>query len=211
LNRRDVQKALHVSHAPIAHWTKHSTNETLDYVKEFNACNRNAKPDAPSMIDVYRKIVPQLDKTWIYNGDTDPAVSYEGTRTAVKQIGFRELDGGGYRPWFYNRTATSRPVLQHKPVRFGPDLVFQNLGAQFGGEVVNYEHNLAFLTVHGSGHMVPQFRPQAALHLLTKLVHYSSFLSPLLPSNATLSNMSGKEFATFLDAWTESAKAAPFV
>jgi carboxypeptidase C (cathepsin A) len=32
--------------------------------------------------------------------------------------------------------------------------------------VVDYSHNMSFVTVHGSGHMVPQFRPQAALHLL---------------------------------------------
>jgi Serine carboxypeptidase len=32
------------------------------------------------------------------------------------------------------------------------------VGAQYGGEVVNYEEGLAFVTFHGSGHMVPQFR-----------------------------------------------------
>lgn len=30
-------------------------------------------------------------------GDSDPCVSYEGTREAIKQIGFQEIDGGGYR------------------------------------------------------------------------------------------------------------------
>ena len=84
------------------------------------------------------------------------------------------------------------------------------MGPQFGGEVVNYENGLAFVTVHGSGHMVPQFRPEAALHMLDKLVHFQD-LSPLLPSNATLAVMKREEFRTVLDEWTESAMSPPYV
>jgi len=87
-------------------------------------------------------------------GDTDPCVSYEGTRTAVKRIGFEELDGGAYRPWFYNQTATCIHVLAKKAPLFGPGLLAQDMGSQMGGEVVNYKNNLSFLTFHGSGHMV---------------------------------------------------------
>jgi len=211
LNRPDVQAALHVTEAPVTNWTMHGTKENFEYTKEYDACNHFADNDAVSMIDFYRKIVPELDIAWIYNGDTDPAVTYEGTRTAVKRIGFPEIDGGGYRPWFYNHTAAPLSVLMEKAVMFGPDLLAQDTGAQFGGEVVNYEHNLAFLTVHGSGHMVPQFRPQAALHMISKLVQYEQLLSPLLPRNATLAAMTEVEFSKAMDEWTESAKAAPFV
>jgi len=80
----------------------------------------------------------------------------------------------------------------------------QDVGAQMGGHVVDYEHGLSFVTFHGSGHMVPQFRPQAALHMLTKLVNFE-ILSPKLPSNATLEAMSNAEFEVTLDAWTENA------
>ena len=90
----------------------------------------------------------------VYNGDTDPCVSYEGTRTAITRVGFAELDGGGYRPWFYNHTAASLRVIEEKAALFGPDLNPLDTGAQFGGEVVNYEQNLQFVTFHGSGHMV---------------------------------------------------------
>lgn len=106
------------------------------------------------MIAFYRDIAPRLKVTWIYNGDTDPCVSYEGTRTAVKRIGYNELDGGSYRPWFYNMTGANLAVLAVKAPLFGPNLVTQDMGAQLGGEVVNYENGLAFLTFHGSGHMV---------------------------------------------------------
>lgn len=101
-------------------------------------------------------------------------------------------------------------VLMEKPALFGPDLLLQELGAQLGGEVVNYENNISFLTFHGSGHMVPQFRPQAALHMLRKLINYEA-LSPKLPLNATLVDLSNQDFRVTMDIWTESAKQAPYV
>lgn len=209
LNRPDVKAALHVQEAPLKNWPFPETG--FDYTKEYDACNWGDVPEgAPSMIDFYNKIVPMLDIVWVYNGDTDPCVSYEGTRTAIKRVGFPEVDGGGYRPWFYNHTAASLKVITEKATMFGPDLLLQDTGAQFGGEVVNYEQNMAFLTIHGSGHMVPQFRPQAALHMLTKMINYED-LAPLFPNNATLAAMTDSEFSKVLDEWTESAKAAPFV
>ena len=209
LNRPDVKEALHVQEAPLKTWPFPETG--FDYTKEYDACNWDDIPEgAPSMIAFYQKIAPLLDIVWVYNGDTDPCVSYEGTRTAIKRVGFAEIDGGGYRPWFYNHTATPLSVIMEKAIMFGPDLLLQDTGSQFGGEVVNYEHNLAFLTVHGSGHMVPQFRPQAALHMLTKFINYED-LSPLFPSNATLAAMSDDDFSGLLEAWTECAKGPPFV
>jgi len=83
-----------------------------------------------------------------------------------------EIDGGSYRPWFYNQSGISLQVLEVKTIKFGPNLVAQSLEvAQFGGEVVGYQLGLKFITFHESGHMVPQFRPQAALHFFTKFVH----------------------------------------
>ena len=55
-----------------------------------------------------------------------------------------------------------------------------------------------------------QFRPISALHMVDKLVHYDD-LSPLLPKNDTLTNMSDEDYEKFMDQWTESALAAPFV
>ena len=135
---------------------------------------------------------------------------YDSSRTAMKRVGFAELDGGSYRPWFYRQSATTTHILEEKAPLFGPNLLLQDMGPQFGGEIVNYEHGLSFLTVHGSGHMVPQFRPQAALHLLDKLVHFQD-LTPLLPLNATLANMTRQDFMVALDDWTESAQKHPYL
>lgn len=208
LNRSDVRKALHVTDTPIENWPY--PNVGFDYTKQYDACNESPEPHAPSMIKFYSYLAPKLKAIWVYNGDTDPCVSYEGTRTAIKRVGYPELDGGSYRPWFYNHTATSLEVLKEKAAMFGPDLLAIPTGAQFGGEVVNYENNLSFLTVHGSGHMVPQFRPQAALHMLTKLVNLNE-LSPLLPSNNTLTSVCTMGFQTMMKNWTERAKRCPYV
>jgi len=208
--RPDVRRALHVEDCPSKQWP--IPENGFKYKKEYDACNWNEVPaGAPSMIDFYREIAPKLDVSFVYNGDTDPCVSYEGTRTAISRVDFPELDGGGYRPWFYNHTAAPPSVLAEKSPMFGPDLLTSSTGAQFGGEVVNYEHGLSFLTVHGSGHMVPQFRPQAALHMLGKLLRKEGLLSPLLPKNETLAEMGAKEFSKVMDEWTEKAKGPPYV
>jgi len=210
MSREDVRKALHVQHAPTETWPDASVG--FDYFSEYDACNWQDEIvlEGISMIDIYQEIVPKLERTWIYNGDTDPCVSYEGTRLAVKQIQIDELNGGSYRPWFYNQTAADLDVLAQKSALFGPNLVAQNMGAQFGGEVTDYEQGLKFVTFHGSGHMVPQFRPQAALHFLQKFVNGED-LSPLMPLNDTLADMTDKIFGKAANAWTESAMTAPYV
>jgi serine carboxypeptidase-like clade 1 len=211
MNRLDLREALHVSQTPhVKKWPY--PRGGFDYTKEYNACNDDAlNTDALSMIDFYRKIAPVLPAgVWIYNGDTDPCVSYEGTRTAVKRIGYPELDGGGYRPWFYNHTAVPLKILQEKAIMFGPNLVLQNAGIQMGGEVVQYDERLVFLTIHGSGHMVPQFRPQAAFHFISKFLHFQA-LSPLLPTNKSMAAFTDEEFDAAMEDWTVKAKSAPYV
>ena len=57
---------------------------------------------------------------------------------------------------------------------------------------------------------VPQFRPQAALHMLEKLVK-DEMLSPLLPTNSTLLNAGPGDFRTLMEDWTELARVPPYV
>eukprot|EP01063_Lacrimia_lanifica_P013775 TRINITY_DN2037_c1_g3_i1.p1 TRINITY_DN2037_c1_g3~~TRINITY_DN2037_c1_g3_i1.p1 ORF type:complete len:566 (+),score=224.34 TRINITY_DN2037_c1_g3_i1:57-1754(+) len=206
--RPDVLKALHVDSAPSKTWP--SPEQGFDYKKQYAACNYDAAPGTPSMVDFYREIAPQLDVTLVMNGDVDPCVSYEGTRTAISRVGFAELDGGAYRPWFFNHTAAPLEVLKAKSYTWGPSLSLTAEGVQMGGSVVNYAHGLHFQTVHGAGHMVPQFRAQASLQQLTKVVTKMPF-TPLMPGNATLGNMTDDQFDAALDKWVLSAKAHPYV
>lgn len=208
MNRPDVRRALHVDAAPAKAWP--GPEPLWRYSSDYAACNANAPAGTPSMIELYREIAPRLKRTLVFNGDTDPCVSYEGTREAVRRVGFAELGGGGYRPWFFNASAAPDSLLRAKPVLFGPSLALYGAGAQLGGSVVDYEHGLSFATVHGSGHMVPQFRPRAALHMLGKLLELEP-LAPRLPLDAQLAQWGDEQFEAAIDRWTDRARAAPFV
>jgi len=208
MNRPDVRAALHVTASPAKAWP--GPDPSWSYTSDYAACNAAAPPGTPSMIEIYREIAPKLKRTFVFNGDTDPCVSYEGTREAVKRVGFAEVSGGSYRPWFFNASAASESLLRAKPVLFGPSLALFDSGTQLGGSVVEYEYGLAFATVHGSGHMVPQFRPRAALHLITKVLQMQP-LAPRLPTDAQLKAMGEDEFDGALDAWTDRAQAPPYV
>mgnify|MGYP002803544019 FL=1 len=203
MNRDDVKKALHVEDAPAKSWP--GPSDGWQYSSDYNACNQ--APKQPSMIDFYRRIAPKMTTTIVFNGDTDPCVSYEGTRTAIEKVGFPILAGGHYRPWFYNKSEASIETLIEKPNLFGPNLELRPAGAQFGGHVVNYAHGLSFATVHGSGHMVPQFRPQSAERLLNRLLSGGLF-APLLPTDAELAAMDDDAFDKFVDDWTDKARNA---
>ena len=165
-------------------------------------------------------------------------------------------------------------------VLFGASLAAASAGAQYGGEVTDYDHGLSFVTVlmtnysllmgndylllatcyclvrwctspffvpppppflrpssplaspslaslpaplhpctahfnsppppaqvHGSGHMVPTFRPRAALQLIAHVVQNS----PFAPDVPELGEMSEADFDSFLDRWVDSAKTPAFV
>ena len=207
MNREDVQKALHVESAPDTQWYDGvpDTNKVWEYYSEYAACNDNAASGVPSMVEFYRDLAPRLKTTIVFNGDADPCVSYEGTRKAVAKVGFQVIPGGDYRPWFYDATAASVEVIQNKPMSFGSMLSVHDGGRQYGGHVVNYEHNLSFVTVHGSGHMVPQIRPRPALHMLHYLLK-GKLLSPLYLPDDVIKAMNETMFDEYVAHWTESAR-----
>jgi len=110
--RDDVRAALHVTDAPAKAWPGPSAD--WEYRSDYSACN-DAPAGTDSMIDFYRRIAPQLKTTIVFNGDVDPCVSYEGTRAAIEKVGFAVIQGGAYRPWFFNKTATTVQILKEKP------------------------------------------------------------------------------------------------
>ena len=44
------------------------------------------------------------------------------------------------------------------------------MGAQLGGYVKSFEQNVSFVTIHGAGHMVPEFKPVAGLQLFKRVL-----------------------------------------
>ena len=127
---------------------------------------------------------------------------------AIERVGFQEVSPT--RPWFFNASAATSEFLLQKDLLFGPALATVDAGAQFGGNIVDYEHNLSFATVHGSGHMVPTYRPQAGLKLIQHVVEDTPFAPPV-PSDAQILSMSEGDFDAFLDTWVVTAKTAQYV
>ena len=116
-----------------------------------------------------------------------------------------------YRPWFFNASAATAALLGVKDLLFGTSLALQPEGAQLAGYVVDYEHGLSFATVARLWpHMVPTFRPRAALTLLRHVVENSTFAPPV-PSDAALAAMGGPEFDGFLDKWVAAAAGPDYV
>lgn len=232
MDSEEVARALHVDQAPKTVWDAWRTSDRkTDYPpggaaswpgpapgwtfkSQYAACNPDAAPGVPSMVDFHRDLAKRLPgRLLIFNGDADPCVSYEGTRRAVRKIGFRQKQGGGYRPWFFNRTAATPELLAVKDRLFGTSLSLQEEGPQLGGYVVDYEHGLSFATVHGSGHMVPQARPREALRLLRHLLSAEDGtpLSPPLPADEKRAAMASSEFGGFTDKWTREAMSAEYI
>ena len=50
----------------------------------------------------------------------------------LTQVGFPVLPGGAYRPWFFNKSATTVEVLSAKTSLFGPNLELRDAGPQVG-------------------------------------------------------------------------------
>ncbi len=78
----------------------------------------------------------------VYNGDTDPSINSLISQNWTVALGLTETET--WRPWTLD-------------------------GQQrMGGYVTRYAGNFDFLTIRGSGHMVPQYKPPAALEMITR-------------------------------------------
>ncbi len=92
------------------------------------------------------------------------------------------ISGGDWRPWFFEATPVSGQFWEQKPSYWGELLASAPLSPPLAGYVKNYQGNVSFVTVHSSGHMVPQFRPAAALELFRRTLA-NMLLSPPLDLN----------------------------
>lgn len=77
----------------------------------------------------------------IYNGDTDPSLnSFFGEYWTSQELGLVEKES--WRPWTHNNKL------------------------RMGGFVTRYKGDFDYLTIRGSGHMVPEYKPEAASVML---------------------------------------------
>ena len=62
--------------------------------ERFDAYEFRGRVSAGRRMNRPWRTAPRLKTTVVFNGDTDPCVSYEGTREAVRAVGYEQLPGG---------------------------------------------------------------------------------------------------------------------
>ncbi|KAF6145834.1 hypothetical protein GIB67_028829 [Kingdonia uniflora] len=96
--------------------------------------------DSGSMIKYHKNLTSRGYKALIFSGDHDMCVPFTGTQAWTRSLGYKIVDE--WRPWIYDE--------------------------QVAGYLQGYENNLIFLTVKGSGHTVPEYKPREALAFYTR-------------------------------------------
>lgn len=100
-------------------------------------------------------------KVLILNGDTDPSISSFKTQRYTSELDFPVLDA--WRPWTFGAA--------------GPEVV--------AGQVIQWAGNITEITVRGSGHMVPGFKPYSALLMMQNFLSDAGVSAwPALPPSA---------------------------
>ncbi|KAL6209044.1 hypothetical protein ACLB2K_019987 [Fragaria x ananassa] len=119
--------------------------EDASVIPSWELCTDNIRfyHDAGSMIPYHKNLTSKGYRALIYSGDHDLCVPFTGSEAWTRSLGYKIVDE--WRPW------TSE--------------------GQIAGYTQGYEKNLTFSTVKGSGHTVPEYKPQEALDL------YSRFLA----------------------------------
>ena len=100
----------------------------------------------PNLMPFYVQVAKETNlRVLVYNGDTDPGINSFVAQNWTSSLGLKETEER--RPW----------TLDNKEY--------------MGGYVTRYEGNFDYLTIRGSGHMVPEFKPKVTLAFLTKWIN----------------------------------------
>ena len=105
-----------------------------------------------NLMPFYQEIAANTNlRVLVYNGDTDPGINSFVAQNWTSSLGLEEIEE--WRPWTLD-------------------------GNQFmGGYVTRYKGNFDFLTIRGSGHMVPEFKPKVTLEFLSKWLDNEAWLT----------------------------------
>jgi hypothetical protein len=104
--------------------------------------------------DIYPTLVANYD-VLIYNGDVDGCVPMTDNEAWTSGMGYPEAAGGSWHPW----------MLDDQVAGYATNYDVSSLGSG----------SFQFITVHGSGHMVPQYQPARAYAMLTKYLSGKPF------------------------------------
>lgn len=100
-----------------------------------------------SMIAVHKQMLQYKPRVLVYNGDVDPGCNYLWAEASVEQFGLDVVQE--WHPWTYDDKL---------------------VGQQLGGYATNYASNVTMATIHGAGHMSPQWRPEAAFAMFSRFL-----------------------------------------
>jgi len=110
----------------------------------------------PDLTPLYKKWAETTSlRVLIYNGDTDPGLNSFVGENWTSGLGLHEKES--WRPW----------------TRDGKN--------KMGGYVTRYEGDFDYLTIRGSGHMVPEYKPEAAFVFLEHFIQnreYPRYVKP---------------------------------
>ena len=100
-----------------------------------------------NLMPFYRDVAARTElRVLVYNGDTDPSINSFAAQNWTASLGFEPTQP--WRPWTLDGCL------------------------RMGGYVTRYEKaRFDYLTIRGSGHMVPQFKPAQALEFLSTWLH----------------------------------------
>lgn len=96
--------------------------------------------DAGSMIPLHVNLTTQGYRALIFSGDHDMCVPFTGSQAWTSSLGYKIVDE--WRPWLSK--------------------------GQVAGYLEGYTNKFTFLTVKGSGHTVPEYKPQEALDFYSR-------------------------------------------
>ena len=131
-----MQAAIHVSDVIVNGTTANWT--ICSNILHYTRVYKNLAPFYQYIFDTDSEIYGLL-----YNGDTDTVCDFLGDQWFVENLNYTKLNN--YHEWYINATQS-----------------YNN--EQIGGWCKNFER-ISLYTVRGAGHMVPQYRPEAALEL----------------------------------------------
>lgn len=144
-NRAEVQTALHVNKAfAPAKWDTCS-----DLVSE------NWKDAPRTVLDIYRELMREGLRIWMFSGDTDAVIPVTSTRYTIDSLKLPTVKP--FRAWYDDGTV--------------------------GGWTQEYA-GLTFVSVRGAGHEVPLHRPKLALALIKAFLAGTSMPSLQLVSDS---------------------------
>lgn len=115
-----------------------------------NGVGFNYELTEKNLMPFYRDVAQNTSlRVLVYNGDTDPGINSFVSQNWTVALGLSVEEK--WRPW----------TLDGK--------------TRMGGYVTSYKGDFQFLTIRGSGHMVPEFKPVAAFEFMRDWIQGKSF------------------------------------